>query len=187
MNGTISRQHHWVYRRAGAQSLVEMALVIPLLVLLLTGVFEFGLVLYAHVQVSNAAREGARAASLYRSTRFHYDKNGNLVKCDGIDGWTLARTVSQAIAHRPLDNDLACPDDSKDYDYTALGWLDPNTSPTWAVTINPSLSAGAMPDAGTRVTVTLVYPYHLQIISNVLPILQDPISISKSVEAEYQP
>jgi len=187
MKDTISRHHHWVYRRAGAQSLVEMALVIPLLILLLTGVFEFGLVLYAHVQVSNAAREGARAASLYRSTRFHYDKNGDAVTCDSIDGWTLARTVSQAIAHRPVDADSGCPDDSKDYDYNALGWLDPNTSPIWTVSINPSLSAGSMPVAGSRVTVTLTYPYHLQIISNVLPILQDPISISKSVEVEYQP
>ena len=45
------------------QALVEMALVLPLLLLLLFGVIEMGRVGYAYITVSNAAREGGRMAT----------------------------------------------------------------------------------------------------------------------------
>ena len=44
------------------QSLVEMALVLPLLLLLVFGIIEFGRVFNAYIIVTNAAREGARFA-----------------------------------------------------------------------------------------------------------------------------
>ncbi len=43
------------------QALVEMALVLPLLLMLLWGVVEFGRVGHAYLVVTHAAREGARA------------------------------------------------------------------------------------------------------------------------------
>ncbi|HUS89454.1 MAG TPA: TadE family protein [Desulfosporosinus sp.] len=46
------------------QALVEMALVLPLLFLLLFGVIEMGRVGYAYITVNNAARAGARVASI---------------------------------------------------------------------------------------------------------------------------
>ncbi len=42
------------------QALVEMALVLSILLLLLTGIVEFGRVLSAQLAVSHASREGAR-------------------------------------------------------------------------------------------------------------------------------
>lgn len=42
------------------QSLVEFALVLPILLLLIMGIIQFGLVLSGYVTISNAAREGAR-------------------------------------------------------------------------------------------------------------------------------
>lgn len=42
------------------QALVEMALVLPLLLLLFMGIFEFGRIFGAHLLISNLAREGAR-------------------------------------------------------------------------------------------------------------------------------
>ena len=42
------------------QALVEFALVIPVLLLLLLGVIEFGLLLYNQQVITNASREGAR-------------------------------------------------------------------------------------------------------------------------------
>lgn len=42
-------------------SLVEFAIVLPLLLLLLFGAIEFGLVLYNQQVITNASREGARA------------------------------------------------------------------------------------------------------------------------------
>lgn len=44
------------------QALVEMALVLPLLLLILFGTIEFGRVLNQYLVVTAAAREGARAA-----------------------------------------------------------------------------------------------------------------------------
>ena len=44
--------------------LVEYALIVPVLMLILLGICEFGLALQAYIVVSNAAREGARVGML---------------------------------------------------------------------------------------------------------------------------
>jgi Flp pilus assembly protein TadG len=44
------------------QSLVETALVLPILLLILMGIFDFGRAVFAYNAVSNAAREAARVA-----------------------------------------------------------------------------------------------------------------------------
>jgi hypothetical protein len=44
------------------QALVEFALILPILVLLLLGVFDFGRAIYAFSTINNAARQGARLA-----------------------------------------------------------------------------------------------------------------------------
>lgn len=46
------------------QALVEFALVFPIVILLLVGMLEFGLVFNAYLSINNASREGAREASL---------------------------------------------------------------------------------------------------------------------------
>jgi Flp pilus assembly protein TadG len=46
--------------RSHGQSLVEFALVVPLFLLLVAGMVDFGLGLYSNITVINAAREGAR-------------------------------------------------------------------------------------------------------------------------------
>jgi Flp pilus assembly protein TadG len=51
-------------REQHGQALVEMALVIPLFFLLLFGVIEMGRISYAYITVSNAARAGARIATI---------------------------------------------------------------------------------------------------------------------------
>jgi len=47
------------------QSLVEMALVLPLLFLLVAGIIDFGRAFNNHIIIINAAREGARYGSRY--------------------------------------------------------------------------------------------------------------------------
>ena len=44
------------------QSLVEFALVLPIFILLLVGILDFGRAIYAYNTISNAAREAARVA-----------------------------------------------------------------------------------------------------------------------------
>ncbi|MEH7525277.1 TadE family protein [Bacillus sp. JJ1503] len=46
------------------QSLVEFALVVPVLILILCGIIDFGLILHAHLKIDHAGREAARAASI---------------------------------------------------------------------------------------------------------------------------
>lgn len=52
--------------RDDGASAVEFALVLPMLVLLLFGIIEFGLAFNARVTLTHAAREGARLASVGR-------------------------------------------------------------------------------------------------------------------------
>ncbi|WP_419955714.1 TadE/TadG family type IV pilus assembly protein [Neobacillus niacini] len=46
------------------QSLVEFALVLPLLVVLLFGIIDFGRIFHAYLTIDHAGREAARAASI---------------------------------------------------------------------------------------------------------------------------
>lgn len=56
-----SRQHLLRLRRlTGGQGMVEFALILPLLLLLMMGIIEFGYVLIVYSGMFNAAREGAR-------------------------------------------------------------------------------------------------------------------------------
>lgn len=55
-------------RTESGQATVEFALVLPIFVLLLFAVIEFGLFFIAAMRTENAAYEGARAASMYART-----------------------------------------------------------------------------------------------------------------------
>lgn len=48
-------------RRDGGQELVEYALVLPVLLLLILGIIEFAILIFAYDTIANAAREGVRA------------------------------------------------------------------------------------------------------------------------------
>ena len=58
--GFLKRFH----RDCKGQALVEMALVLPILLMLLFGIIEFGRVFNAYLVTSQASREGARAAAV---------------------------------------------------------------------------------------------------------------------------
>jgi Flp pilus assembly protein TadG len=51
---------------------VEFALLTPLLLVFLFGVFEFGLMMYDKVMITDASREGARLAVTYRNPKSSY-------------------------------------------------------------------------------------------------------------------
>ena len=67
-------------------SLVEVALVLPVLMVLFLGIVEVAFLLFAHVQVANATREGARYGSLCRL-------NDN---CDSLTTVVQATVFSEA-------------------------------------------------------------------------------------------
>ncbi|MFC4321748.1 TadE/TadG family type IV pilus assembly protein [Litchfieldia salsa] len=51
-------------KKQSGQSLVEFALVLPMLLFLLFGIVDFGRVFHAYLTVDHAGREAARAASI---------------------------------------------------------------------------------------------------------------------------
>jgi Flp pilus assembly protein TadG len=58
-----SRGRHKGHVERGAAA-VEMALVMPLLILMVMGIIDFGRIFNGEIQLSQAAREGARVAAL---------------------------------------------------------------------------------------------------------------------------
>ena len=50
------------HKRDRGQDLVEYALLFPLIMLLILGLIEFGVILYSYATITNAAREGVRHA-----------------------------------------------------------------------------------------------------------------------------
>jgi len=73
MNGSDRRSPRCRGERGA--NLVEMALVLPLLLMLLMGVVDVGRAFYSYVTLTNAVREGARFAS-----RFPYDGNDGIIE-----------------------------------------------------------------------------------------------------------
>ncbi|HPP64355.1 MAG TPA: TadE/TadG family type IV pilus assembly protein, partial [Anaerolineales bacterium] len=71
-------------RKAGAQAMLEFALVLPILLLLLLGIIEFGRLFYAWIIIENATRFGVRYASAgtYENS-YCSDVDGNSTPCGG--------------------------------------------------------------------------------------------------------
>lgn len=57
-----------VVRRLRGQSLMEFALVLPLILLIVMGILDLGWAVYARNTISNAAREGARTGIIYSAS-----------------------------------------------------------------------------------------------------------------------
>ncbi|MEE9495904.1 MAG: TadE/TadG family type IV pilus assembly protein, partial [Desulfobacterales bacterium] len=55
----------WMDNQRGTAA-IEFAIVLPLLMVLIFGIIEFGLVFYDKAMVTNASREAARAGIVYR-------------------------------------------------------------------------------------------------------------------------
>jgi Flp pilus assembly protein TadG len=54
-------------QRANGQAFVEFALVLPVLVMLLMGILQFGLAFHNYLSITDATRVGARAAAVKRT------------------------------------------------------------------------------------------------------------------------
>lgn len=60
----ITKFGFWGRRDQKGQSLVEFALVIPVMILLFMGMFDFGWILHRQIQLDNATRLGARRGAV---------------------------------------------------------------------------------------------------------------------------
>jgi Flp pilus assembly protein TadG len=88
-------------KREHGQSLVEFALVLPILVLLMFGIFDLGRAVYAFNTISNAARSAVRVAIV--------DQNTSIVKDRAIKqavALGLQATDVDVTFRRPASTDL---------------------------------------------------------------------------------
>ncbi len=53
------------FKHKNGQSVVEFALILPLFVLFIVGIFELGRAFFAFISITNAAREGARVVTFW--------------------------------------------------------------------------------------------------------------------------
>jgi Flp pilus assembly protein TadG len=53
-----------LFKDGNGQSMVEFALILPLMVLIIAGIFDLGRAFFASITITNAAREGARYGTL---------------------------------------------------------------------------------------------------------------------------
>lgn len=83
------------------QSLVELVLGLPLLLLVFVAILQFGLVMRDYVEVTQAARVGARKASVSRkSDPVAAGKAAARDSADGLDGGRLDVDVTSGAGRR---------------------------------------------------------------------------------------
>ncbi len=87
-----------LFTRGKGQSLVEFALVLPVMVLIVAGIFDLGRAFFASITITNAAREGARYGTLN-----HGDTAGDFQK---ICNTTMNEAKSSRIILNPTTSTI---------------------------------------------------------------------------------
>ncbi len=142
-------------RTSRGQSLVELSMTLPILLILVFGIIDFGLGMRSYISLANSVREGARFAAVGNPA-------GEPSDCDGVTNNTVYGRV--CITTGGLDLDLLEPSVtypegiapgnsvvvSADYDYnfvTPLGdFLDFFSGGTFPTTISLSSSSDMRPE-----------------------------------------
>jgi len=123
---------------AGAAA-VEFALVVPILLILVFGIVDFGLAMFSQNLVGNAAREGARTASL---------------------GGTQAQTVQAATAAMTgVMGTVPTPAATCTYVDTSTNPSTVKPCPGWTATALPWGTQSAPSGATVKVSITYVYKW----------------------------
>jgi Flp pilus assembly protein TadG len=110
-------------RKERGGALIEFAVITPLLLILLFGIIEFGLILYNQAVLTNASREGARYGIVAGNTA----SGISTVVADYCDGRliTFGTLADTSVSATPLDGTTSFGDDLEvlvtwQYDFLAL-------------------------------------------------------------------
>jgi Flp pilus assembly protein TadG len=76
-------------------AMLELAVVLPVLMLIAIGVMDYGRVYYTSVAVSNAARAGAEWGAIDSGHQANSTAIQNFAKLDGVDAGTITVTSQQ--------------------------------------------------------------------------------------------
>lgn len=104
-----------IIKNENGATAVELALILLVMILLLNGIIELGLLLFNKQVITNASREGARAGIVTRTDRF---KTGDPVDVDSVTrSWTENHLVTFGGTGQPtvdveiLDKVAGTPDE----------------------------------------------------------------------------
>jgi Flp pilus assembly protein TadG len=100
-------------RRSRGQAMVEFTLILPLLMLLIFGIYQFGQTYADYIQVTNAARDGGRKALVSRSdasgvadvttaaknATWWLDKSQIVVTVSPNQPWAQGQTVTVTVSY----------------------------------------------------------------------------------------
>jgi Flp pilus assembly protein TadG len=105
------------------QTMTEFALVLPILVVLLFGIIQFGIAFNNYVTLTDAIRAGARKAVVSRSTSDPAGacKAAVLAAADNLDTTDLQTNLTCSSTWKP-GSDVTVSADYK-YDISLLGWV----------------------------------------------------------------
>jgi Flp pilus assembly protein TadG len=105
------------------QTMTEFALVLPILIVLLFGIIQFGIAFNNYVTLTDAVRAGARKAAVSRnlSDPAGACKAAVLAAADNLDKTDLSTNLSCSSTWAPA-SDVTVTADYK-YDISLLGWV----------------------------------------------------------------
>lgn len=102
----MTRLRRRVRSERGAE-LIEFALTLPLLLLVVLGIIEFGFLFQEYEVVTNAAREGARIAALTNSAGYTNDevvaRVNDYLEAGGLD---LVQATPSPVVAGPTEEDI---------------------------------------------------------------------------------
>lgn len=98
------KQHQIVRQRDSGQSMVEFALILPILIAFIFGIVELGILFSVYIGMTNSAREAARAGSVYQygGTPFTENSPANIKTVDDLRLTYLSQVITNTI--NPLVN-----------------------------------------------------------------------------------
>ncbi len=114
--GRVISSNRTVRMHADGQSMVEFALVLPLLVLIMAGIFDLGRAFFASITITNAARVGARYGTLHLndsqgtcdSTKFEATSSGIIIDYSNITITCSTTITCAAPVPGPMTTTAGC-------------------------------------------------------------------------------
>lgn len=172
-------------RRAAGQSLVEMAMIAPVLIAILVTTIDMGRAAYIYVTLSNAVREGARVASLTGP-----NSPTDTAVTDRVRQLAIGVRLSAAACpnNQPVDPPSPAPN-------TGLVWVAaPASPPPTSTTVNaprgqPAAAAGGgcvavNPAVRGRYPLSVTVHYYFQPLTPILN-ASFVISFTSTMTTEY--
>ena len=170
-------------------TIVEFALIAPLLFLLIFGMIEFSLLLFNKHVITNASREIARAGVVAREDRFIVYEEGSCAEDYDIDAFN-ATTVGNTW----LQNNLVTFGENKTAQMSVEIWgVDVSDPKNPSVVENFSsfddaqfCTATTNPYNGFRcpLKVTVSYDYHFLVFPNLMELIRGDITDTITLQAE---